>query len=413
MVLASAASTLSNLTGATFKSVEIASSAAKKAVDLTGKTVDAAFVLGNDVVDASAKIGSAAVSVVGDTGTTAITTTGKVTTATLQTTGNIATAALGATEKASTSALNAAATIADAASGATAKVSTTILDTAVSTVSVAADVTKQTVTSAADVTKQTVTVAADVTKQTVDIVGENLKRGATLVGTVAGSTLVGLTNVTNIIANAGQNYAKEKLQTQDAKRRAIDAKRPKAFIDEIIPAVDSASKNFVALVNVSAGTRRVSILGQMSLLKKLTCTGFFGLLKRVVGGCTTRTMKMDIQKMELAISKAKTSIMTALTNAKASINAIPLVMDDEFYSQFTKIFDTFKTNCLGAIDELNTFFTTLDSSYDKAVNTALSPSGGRRKRTRRGKKATRVLSRKRPLVRVYVSGGASSTKVNP
>ena len=410
MVLASAASTLSNLTGATFKSVEIASSAAKKAVDLTGKTVDAAFVLGNDVVDASAKIGSAAVSVVGDTGTTAITTTGKVTTATLQTTGNIATAALGATEKASTSALNAAATIADAASGATAKVSTTILDTAASTVSVAADVTKQTVTSAADVTKQTVTVAADVTKQTVDIVGENLKRGATLVGTVAGSTLVGLTNVTNIIANAGQNYAKEKLQTQDAKRRAIDAKRPKAFIDEIIPAVDSASKNFV---NVSAGTRRVSILGQMSLLKKLTCTGFFGLLKRVVGGCTTRTMKMDIQKMEIAISKAKTSIMTALTNAKASINAIPLVMDDEFYSQFTKIFDTFKTNCLGAIDELNTLFTTLDSSYDKAVNTALSPSGGRRKRTRRGKKATRVLSRKRPLVRGYVSGGASSTKVNP
>ena len=391
MVLASAASTLSNLTGATFKSVEIASSAAKKAVDLTGKTVDAAFVLGNDVVDASAKIGSAAVSVVGDTGTTAITTTGKVTTATLQTTGNIATAALGATEKASTSALNAAATIADAASGATAKVSTTILDTAVSTVSV----------------------AADVTKQTVDIVGENLKRGATLVGTVAGSTIVGLTNVTNIIANAGQNYAKEKLQTQDAKRRAIDAKRPKAFIDEIIPAVDSASKNFVALVNVSAGTRRVSILGQMSLLKKLTCTGFFGLLKRVVGGCTTRTMKMDIQKMEIAISKAKTSIMTALTNAKASINAIPLVMDDEFYSQFTKIFDTFKTNCLGAIDELNTFFTTLDSSYDKAVNTALSPSGGRRKRTRRGKKATRVLSRKRPLVRGYVSGGVSSTKVNP
>jgi hypothetical protein len=365
-------------TGAVAGTMVIADKAIEATTKITGAAVDATAVLGTGTIEATKIIGKTALDVTGKAAeaTGKIATTGlDVATKTADATGKIATTGLDVATKTA----EASGKIANAATSAAADITSGALD-ATTRLSTSATKTSADIgVGALDATGKVVTTS---TKQ----VGDSLTAGINLAGNTTKDIFNGLDGIRGILAKKAANQAAQTNQKLDARAKAIAAAESTTLKNELLKAFEDLRKLTDATVTTLDGVQKTTLVGKMTVYKKVVCN----VLSRVLGTCKSSETKGDLMRAESIRSKFLTATGTASQKAKTKVAT---------GGSYDVIVEEYESSIATAVSSFVSEYEELHKKYDDLINEALAKKGAGRRKTYRKKRRSIRASRKRPSVR--------------
>jgi hypothetical protein len=385
-------------TGAVAGTMVIADKAIEASTKITGAAIDATAVLGTGTIEATKIIGKTALDVTGK----AAEATGKIATTGL----DVATKTVDATGKIATVGLDVATKTAEA----TGKIATTGLDVATKTAEASGKIANAATSAAADISSgaldATTRLSTAATKTAADIgvgaldatgkvattstkqVGDSLTAGINLAGNTTSNILNGLDGIRNILAKKAANQAAQTNQKLDAQAKAIAAKESTTIKNELLKAFEDLRKLTDATVTTLDGVQKTTLVGKMTVYKKVVCN----IMSRVLGTCKSSETKGDLMRAESIRSRFLTATGTASQKAKTKVAT---------GGSYDEIVEEYESSIATAVTSFVSEYEELHKKYDDLINEALAKKGAGRRKTYRKKKAKRVsrASRKRPSAR--------------
>lgn len=318
-------------------------SGVQNVVSATGSAIKSTTALAEKSVDIAGRITNQTVDAVGVLGSSTVEAAGKIGSASLSATGDIGTSAIQTSSKISQAALNAT----------------------------------------SDITVSTLETATKTTETTVQNVGKSLDAATTLAGNTLTSALKGIDNVRGIAAGRGSLIAEKITARQEAEGKVFnEVGKRRVGSEELMKEMNRIEVLLLSGIKEIVAIQKTILAANINIYRRAKCKWF----TRIIGSCDADTIQNDLKKSTFYTEKIIRDIGNETANTKMAIRSGK--------ENVVEIIDSYKLSLNRIADEFLVSFKSLTDKYEMLSKKELGLSGGKRKKTRRGKKRSRRNKRR-------------------